>query len=100
LVFSSGITGCDSETNKVPADAEQQAKLLFQNIRSFMAKSGGSPENIAKVTLFIKDRKLREYVNKEWLEMFPDPDSRPARHAIEYNLPGDSLFQIELIAVL
>jgi 2-iminobutanoate/2-iminopropanoate deaminase len=101
MVFSSCIAGHDPKTHKVPADPDEQAKQMFQNIRSFMDKAGGTPENIAKVTIFIKDRQLREHINTEWVMMFPDPNSRPARHAIEYDkLPGDTLFQIELIAVL
>jgi 2-iminobutanoate/2-iminopropanoate deaminase len=52
------------------------------------------------MTVFLKEEKLRDSVNKAWLKMFPDEHSRPARHAIKADLRGDNLFQIEVIAVL
>ena len=49
----------------------------------------------------MKDRSQREAVNAPWLEMFPDEDDRPARHAIEYDaFPPGILVQLEVVAVL
>ena len=49
----------------------------------------------------MKDRSQREAVNRPWLEMFPDEDDRPARHAIEYGaFPPGVLVQLEVIAVV
>jgi enamine deaminase RidA (YjgF/YER057c/UK114 family) len=100
MVFSSAISGKDTATGKVPADADEQAEVLFRNIQKFMELAGGTPENIAHMTVFLKDEKDRESINKAWLKMFPDEHNRPARHALKADIRGGLLFQIELIAVL
>ncbi len=45
-------------------------------------------------------QKQREALNAEWVRMFPDPNSRPARHT--QALPADSrgLVQADFVAVL
>jgi 2-iminobutanoate/2-iminopropanoate deaminase len=100
MVFSSAISGKDTATGKVPADADEQAEVLFRNIQKFMELAGGTPENIAHMTVFLKDEKDRESINKAWLKMFPAEHNRPARHALKADIRGGLLFQIELIAVL
>ena len=100
MVFSSAISGKDTATDKVPADADEQAEALFKNIRKFMELAGGTPENIAHMTVFLKDEKDRDSINKAWNKMFPDEHNRPARHAIKADIRGGLLFQVELIAVL
>ena len=63
--------------------------------------AGGTTEDIIKITVWAKDRKTKAFVNKHWLEMFPDPHSRPARHTLVYNeLPGNMLIQCDLTAVV
>jgi len=39
-------------------------------------------------------------VNEEWLRMFPDPESRPARHVRSLPLDSPSLVQCEFVAVI
>ncbi len=42
----------------------------------------------------------RELLYEEWLKVFPDEASRPARHAMKAALPGTLVVQLEFIAVL
>lgn len=100
MVFSSGIMGVDPDAHSYPAEPEKQAELMFRHIRSIMEKAGGSPENIAHMTVFLKDLKYREALNGEWNKMFPDEHSRPARHTLRWELGGDMLMQCEIVAVL
>lgn len=100
MVFSSAIGGHDPETNKSPKEPERQVELAFENIRRVMKAAGGSTDDIAKVTVFLKDMKHRELVNREWLKMFPDEENRPVRHAIRVDLPGELVVQLEIVAVL
>lgn len=100
IVYSSGISGHDPDTQTTPSDPAGQAKVMFQNVRRFMQAAGGTSDDIIRMTLFVRDKKLREYLNKEWLEMFPDEHSRPARHAITVELGERALFQVEVVAVL
>jgi len=100
IVYSSAISGIEPQTKSPPQDPDKQAEALFRNIRTFMKQAGGTPEDIIRMTAYLKEESYREAINKEWLKMFPDEHSRPARHAIKIELRGEVLFQIELVAVL
>ena len=100
MVYSSGISGRDAETGELPSDPDKQAAHLFQNIRTFMSIAGGTPDDIIRVTLHIREESYRAVLNPPWTEMFPDEHSRPARHAVKTELRGDVLFQAEIVAVL
>ena len=100
MIFSSAISGKNTETGKLPADPDEQADVMFRNLRKFMELAGGTPENIGKMTVFLRDEKYRDSINKAWLKMFPDEHNRPARHAVKADLRGEVLFQIEVVAVL
>ncbi|HEY4134155.1 MAG TPA: RidA family protein [Alphaproteobacteria bacterium] len=99
IVYSSAIGGDDPATGKTSPDPAEQAKTMMENVRRFMTAAGGTPEDIIRLTLYVQDKKIREYFNKEWLAMFPDPHSRPARHALVVDLEK-KLFQVEVVAVL
>ena len=100
IVYSSAISGIEPQTKSPPQDPDKQAEALFRNIRTFMKQAGGTPEDIIRMTVYLKEESYREAINKEWVKMFPDEHSRPARHAIKIELRGEVLFQIELVAVL
>ena len=100
IVYSSAINGADPETGKIAEDGKRQVQLIFQNIETFMKVAGGTPDNIVRMSVYLKDNSLRETVNEEWLKMFPDPHDRPARHISIVNLNGALLAQIEIVAVL
>jgi 2-iminobutanoate/2-iminopropanoate deaminase len=100
MIFSSAISGKDVETGALSPDADEQAEAMFRNLRRFMEKAGGNTDQVAHMTVFLREEKYRDSVNKAWLKMFPDDHDRPARHALKAELRGDVLFQIEIIAVL
>ena len=101
LMMTSGIFGMDPETRHAPDDIEGQCRLMFENIRRVMSAAGGSPDDIIKIVLWARDRSFKDAVNKEWLAMFPDEGSRPARHTMMYDgFTGNILVQCELVAVL
>jgi enamine deaminase RidA (YjgF/YER057c/UK114 family) len=100
VVFSSGIAGRDTATGEVPTDPDVQAAAMFKNVRTFMENAGGSPEDIGYMKVYLADEKYRDPVNKEWVKMFPDEHSRPARHALPAAIRGGFFFQVEIIAVL
>jgi 2-iminobutanoate/2-iminopropanoate deaminase len=100
LVTSSAIPGRDPANGELPADPARQAELMFQHVDTLMRAAGGSPADIAHVTVYVKDLAYREQVNREWLKMFPDETDRPARHTQLSDLRGGMLVQCELLAVL
>ena len=101
MIFSSGVIGADPSTGQVPEDLESQCVFAFANMRTLVENAGGTVQNIGSIKVYTKDRSQREAVNRPWLEMFPDEDDRPARHAIEYDaFPPGVLVQLEVIAVI
>ena len=101
MIFSSGIMGSDPITGKVPEDLESQCVFAFANMEAMLEKAGATTKNIGSIKVYIKDRSQREAMNAPWLEMFPDENDRPARHAIEYDaFPPGILVQLEVVAVV
>jgi enamine deaminase RidA (YjgF/YER057c/UK114 family) len=101
FLATSGVFGKDPATGAIPPDIESQCALMFANLRLILAAAGGSPEDIIKMTFWVKDKALRPHVNKEWLAMFPDEHSRPARHSLlNADLPGAALVQCEFLAII
>ena len=101
MIFSSGIMGADPATGTVPEDLESQCVFAFANMKTMVENAGGTIKNIGTIKVYMKDRSQRAAVNRPWLEMFPDEDDRPARHAIEYDaFPPGVLVQLEIVAVV
>lgn len=100
MVFSSPIGGQDPDTGTSHTEPEKQVEQAFLNMRRIIEAAGGTTDDIARVTVYLKDLQYRELVNKEWLKMFPDEHNRPARHSIKADLPGTAVLQLEMIAVL
>ena len=100
MVFSSGIMGKDPATDTLPADGPSQVRFAFQNMRELLRLAGASLEDVGHVKVYLADDTLRPVVNEHWLQCFPDPDDRPARHTMLHDLPGGMLVQLEIIAVV
>ncbi len=82
LVESGSVLGTDPATGQIADGIEAQCRCMLDNMRRIVEAAGGSTADIAKVTVWMKDRTQRPALNVPWLEMFPDAASRPARHAI------------------
>jgi len=91
VVATSGIHGANPETGKPEGDAETQIRQAFANLRAVLEAAGATPDDVAQVLVTLTDREHRKLVNPFWVELFPDPDSRPARQTAERELPGGSL---------
>jgi len=100
MVYSGGIHGLDPTTGLAAEGMERQCALMFGHVRAIILAAGGAPEDIIKMTLWMKDRSERDLVNPHWTALFPDPGSRPARHALKADLEGGMLIQCDFIAVL
>jgi enamine deaminase RidA (YjgF/YER057c/UK114 family) len=97
VVITGGIAGQDPATTKTPDDAGEQVRLAFLQMKRILEAAGAKPDDIVKVDVAVKDFALRDAINKEWLAMFPDEHSRPARHVTKYDHFGGNV-QIQLTA--
>lgn len=94
IVMSSVIGGSNPGTRDLPASLEQQITNVFAHIRHDIEAAGGSVDDIIKITFWVKDPTTgRAALNTEWVKMFPDAASRPARHTL--TLPPDSRAQVQ-----
>jgi 2-iminobutanoate/2-iminopropanoate deaminase len=100
IIYSSGIAGVDPSTGKLPEDVASQARFAFQNLQVMLRDGGASFEDVVRLTVYLIDDSAREALNAEWLKAFPDPHSRPARHALVYDLQHGMKLQLEAVAVL
>jgi len=99
LLVTGGIGGHDPETGEIPKKAADEVAQAFANLRAILDAADCTPENVAKITIFTTDRSIREHVTREWLAMFPDPESRPVCHTLVQQLTGMRL-QLDCLAVL
>jgi len=100
LVASGIIYGLDTATGKPAATLDQQCSLMFQHLRTVIEAAGGTTDDILKLNVLLKDRSQREPVNREWLAMFSDPATRPARQTMQADLDGGKLVQCDFLAVI
>lgn len=99
--MSGVILGRDPATNTMPESLEAQCANMFAHMKATVEAAGGSTDDIIKMTVWLKDRTQRGPVNVEWLKMFPDEHSRPARHALPMdNMDGGALVQCDFTAVI
>lgn len=99
LLVTGGVSGKVPGTGQIPDDPAREVAQAFANLQTIVEAAGGRVEQIAKVTVFVTDRGIRSHLNPVWEAMFPDPESRPARHTVEAPLTGMRL-QLECLAVL
>jgi enamine deaminase RidA (YjgF/YER057c/UK114 family) len=100
LIFSGVILGRDDRTGKYGADLDEQCALVFANMREIVEAGGGTVDDIAKVAVWMRDPTDRKILNQHWLKMFPDEQSRPARHTTALDADDGSFIRCEFTAVL
>jgi enamine deaminase RidA (YjgF/YER057c/UK114 family) len=100
LVMSSVIIGTDPVSGEMPPDMETQCSNMFVHVRGIAETAGGSTDDIIKMTVWLKNLNDRAALNEEWLRMFPDPASRPARHAHQYVGDLTALIQCDVTLYL
>ena len=81
-----------------PDSAEAQYVNLFHHIGQFLTAAGGDWRHVVRITFFVPDIAFRDACNPIWVEHFPDPASRPARHT--QVVSGSKLATCEFIAYI
>ena len=99
IVVSGLIRGIDPVTEMFPPTVEQQCVFMFAHMRRTIEAGGARVEDIIKVTFWMKELQ-RKPVNDEWVKMFPDPASRPARQIVEVPMETGVLVQCDFMAVI
>jgi enamine deaminase RidA (YjgF/YER057c/UK114 family) len=101
LVWSGGVAGFVPGSHSCPESLGDEAVQMFANVAAAITSAGGTPDDIIRMTFFVRDRALaRPAINPPWVEMFPDEASRPARHTVLAELPPSMRVQCEFVAVI
>jgi enamine deaminase RidA (YjgF/YER057c/UK114 family) len=100
LLMSGVISGRDPVSGGMPPTIEDQCAQMFRVVREIVEAAGGTPEDIIKMTVWLRDPGNRDALNAEWEKLFPDPASRPARHTLPLAGGGNSLVQCDVTAVI
>lgn len=100
VLCSSALAGKDPATGRLAQDAAGQVRLAFENLKRFLAAGGATLADVVKLTIYVKDDSVREAINTHWLAAWPDPDARPARHVVVYDLQHGMVVQLETLAVI
>lgn len=95
LLFTSGISGIDPKTGRVPDGPERQFAQAFENLVRLLEQAGAGPESIGLLTVWIPGRSHRAYINQDWLQLFPSAN-RPARKTNQAPMPAG--VEVQLMA--
>ena len=98
-LMSGVIAGPDPETGLYAASVSQQCARMFGNVRLILAKAGFDAGDIIKMTFWLRDTSDRDALNAEWLAMFGDPASRPAREVLKKGDEGNAAIICDIVAI-
>ena len=99
-VYVSGQIGLEPGTGElVSENFEGQVRQAFANLKAVIEASGGSLEDIVKLTLFLTDLSKFGSVNAIMADLIPQP--YPARSTLGVaSLPKGAQFEVEAIVVI
>jgi 2-iminobutanoate/2-iminopropanoate deaminase len=101
LMMSSIMSGRDPDTGTMPPELDAQVVNIFKQIKLAVEAAGGTPNDILKVNFWMKDPATgRKALNGEWSKMFPDPESRPARHTLSLAATAPNHVTCDFVAVI
>lgn len=101
LMMSSIMSGRDPDTGTMPPELDAQVVNIFRQIKLAVEAAGGTPDDILKVHFWMKDPATgRKALNGEWSKMFPDPESRPARHTSSLPANAPNHVTCDFVAVI
>ena len=101
IFMSSVLYGSDPDTRSMPPDLEDQIVNVFRRIQLCVEAAGGTVSDIIKANFWMKHPLTdREALNGEWLKMFPDENSRPARHTLTLGVESSHHLTCDFIAVI
>ena len=100
LLMSGIIGGVDPATGELAPTLDAQCALMFRHVRAIVEAAGGTLDDIVKITVYLADHGDRAALNREWVAMFPDRASRPARQAMPGTPNAERLIECDFVAVV
>lgn len=100
LVYVSGQSGRDPQTDAVSPDVEVQTEVCLRNVQTILEAAGSSLSKVVRCGVFLVDMNDFKKMNAVYARMFAD--HRPARTTVAVSeLPGPGLkVEIDAVATL
>ena len=100
MVYASGLSGTDPVTGEPCGDLKRQVATALQHMRRLVEKAGGSLDNVGRAVGFCTRVEDRDLVDQVWMDVFPDPNDKPAFKVLLADLPPGQLARIDCVALL
>jgi enamine deaminase RidA (YjgF/YER057c/UK114 family) len=82
------------------ADLKTQLESVLERVTLVIGAAGGGTQDIARVTLFLREVKDRRVLNEVWSRWFPDPAGRPPHKYLPAEVPAGYAVMADAVAVL
>jgi 2-iminobutanoate/2-iminopropanoate deaminase len=100
MVYASGLSGTDPVTGEPCGDLKRQVATALQHMRRLVEKAGGSLDNVGRAVGFCTRVEDRDLVDQVWMDVFPDPNDKPAFKVLLAPLPPGQLVRLDCVALL
>ena len=99
MIYLSGQIAINPKTNLIITDSiETETNMVLKNIQNILKEKECSMDEIVKCTIFLKDMKKFDKVNKVYEKYFQSP--YPARETVQVScLPKNVNIEISVIAM-
>lgn len=99
FVFISGQLPIDPASGTMPADAEDQMRLVLANIQAIVTAAGATMADVVKTTVLVTDLSKFKQLNEIYAGAFPKPCPARATYQVAA-LPMGAQVEIEAVAVV
>ncbi|MHB9880398.1 RidA family protein [Pacificimonas sp. ICDLI1SI03] len=99
FLATSGVMGRDGATKEMPDTVAGQVANCFTNLKLILAEAGMDLGDVIKFTFHVGPDGARDEINEVWLQHYPDPAHRPARHTQQTTLRGAVQIQLDVLAI-
>jgi enamine deaminase RidA (YjgF/YER057c/UK114 family) len=100
LVYGCGVTGLAPQDRSIRPDLPRQADAALAAVDARLQDLGGSLDQLAYVSFFLRDPADIRRINTVWTERFPDERRRPAYKFMPTPLTGPEEVRLDFFAVL
>lgn len=99
-IFSSRIAGSDTGTGVLGTNAQDQARLAFDNVQTLLQRAGATLQQLTQVIAFIPDATYRGPVEIVFRGLAADLPSEPALDFVEGPVTGPPAVRLQIKAAL
>jgi 2-iminobutanoate/2-iminopropanoate deaminase len=99
LIFVAGQIPWDPEGRTVAkGDVAGQTRQVFENIRTVLAESGATLDDVIKITVFSRDIRYRDLIDQVRNEVFNPPYPASTQIAVASLVDSEWMVEIEAVA--